>query len=532
MLESYTAKKENTSTPNFVEVKRPESKSDLQTLKDRFDAISKTEANSTLLKEVEEMLVLSEALEDKINTDTGWETDTLVINRRKAIYRKQNDKYLADINKILLEVENASQPNEVAPTVDTEVLRTENTAAPVTKIEKIGLDSIKLSYENASQKYLHDLKLLKDAESKTDKQFLINVTRWLENSEKQYNQSVKALAEAGLDPRLESNQIESQIDELHKRLGWGTREGAEQPRLKIVTEELRESVKERINKTREDFSENILQRARRMAKVLSVPLLATNNSPAFASGEVSSVTADRHLSVEVPKDDIEVSNIKTEVGQADKPASESIEVKDSATSVSTEHPPKPTDVLVSEVQPIEVQETVETVDPEIEAVTISPSPEMNLNEVAPNNSLATSELLITPDAVQTYRASYKGGEDAWNRDFETFVRASIPQVRSDSWMSRWFSDGVESPGDIYQHFINSGLTVAEFNTLRDGDVKTLRHYLRSSNIPIHDFRALQDTLNSIGMSAKVQILDTMTLKDVFEGAFVVEHSNQTVNSIQ
>lgn len=139
----------------------------------------------------------------------------------------------------------------------------------------------------------------------------------------------------------------------------------------------------------------------------------------------------------------------------------------------------------------------------------------------PEEIQAVSEMLVTPEATEAYKSSYEGGEEAWKRDFETYVRTYLPVKSGEGWLSNWSSVGEGDPaGDIYSHIVESNMTVSQFNSLRDGTARELRTYLRDHNIPIADFRALQTMLYEIGMDGHVLISDNETILGVLEGAFV------------
>ncbi len=136
---------------------------------------------------------------------------------------------------------------------------------------------------------------------------------------------------------------------------------------------------------------------------------------------------------------------------------------------------------------------------------------------------AVTEMFITPEATEAYKKTYvlEHGEEAWKQNFETYVRTYLPLHSNEGWLSNWFSAGEEGPaGDIYGHIVESGMTVSQFNALRDGSARELRNYLKQYNIPIADFRELQTMLYEIGMDGHVLITDGMTILGVLEGAFV------------
>jgi hypothetical protein len=140
-----------------------------------------------------------------------------------------------------------------------------------------------------------------------------------------------------------------------------------------------------------------------------------------------------------------------------------------------------------------------------------------------------SRIFVTPQAVEKYKSEYQGGEDAWQRDFETYIRTYLPKAGSEGWLSNWFSVGAEEVGDIYEHIASSGMTISEFNEWRDGDARQLRENLRKLKIPIARFRELQTMLYEIGMAGNVQMSDNMTILSVLEAAFVVRHSSLVNN---
>ncbi|MFN3187930.1 MAG: hypothetical protein ACK42D_00065 [Candidatus Paceibacteria bacterium] len=142
------------------------------------------------------------------------------------------------------------------------------------------------------------------------------------------------------------------------------------------------------------------------------------------------------------------------------------------------------------------------------------------------------DTLVTPQAVEAYRNDYKGGEEAWERDFDTYIKTYLPTKTSEGWLNNWFNTDPESVGDIYEHISESNMTMGQFNKYRDGDARELREYLRPLKVPISDFRALQVMLEEIKQTGTVLMSDDMTVLEVLEAAFVDRHSRLIANKSQ
>lgn len=147
-------------------------------------------------------------------------------------------------------------------------------------------------------------------------------------------------------------------------------------------------------------------------------------------------------------------------------------------------------------------------------------------------TLAQPSVFVTPVVVEAYKDNYKGGEAAWNRDFETYFRTYFPLQNDAGWMSSWFSTESEPTKDIQEYLVETQLTVGELNQYRSSDAKELQHYVKEQNISLADFRTLMELLKGVEASKLVQLTDTMPLFEVIKGAFVAEHSSRVINQAQ
>lgn len=765
--------------PNFVEnIKAPLS---IDALAGRLADLTKQGANPERIKEAQEMLKESKAIEAKIDTHPGWQQDALVVERLNSVYRKQINKYLFEVNKNLSELENGN-PSEVSmppaesvasvtsnnendskdgipsisvvedsneevqaesvvekrtgwwskefrdsrnnpvtvpevemvieenkvsedlttensdsadkaevfgdgrqdaeeKKVDTTVLSQETTSsleniqlenpstdsgiedAVVTRrIERSEIDQMKINYKEAASKYIHDLNLHKQAEGKTDKQFLANVTHWLNNSKKRYTDAVATLVDARINVQAEFGEIEKEIDQIHKKYSSSKREKISMSK----SEQFKNKLTNEMNKDSEKYLLSSRERANRMAKVLSVSLAsllfsaqpAGNQAEAFTANsdfetrsvaetesnellsaaavsevestetttetqeqEVSAHTApvlpnqtfgntndteipfttpEAPASVEIPQAETVESPQIVESAEA---GSLMIEVpRDSSVSQAVEqsyeaglftpyltrefssvgefmnaywafdqlvnnHPEivknilgiksgdtdvvpagstfdgmpiinainneSTADALIAQYSS-QLEEAVPIVTPQESAVLDTNIQELNSKVVeealkVTEEAPPQAEIFVTRDAVRAYESGYQGD---FASDFNTYLRSKLTLNRDGGIFDRFFNAEAGSADDMYSYADEIGMTVSQFNELRDGEPRVLNSYLREHRVPRRSFDALQTVLYSIGMSRQVQVTDDMTLSEVLRAAFVAEHATGITNSAQ
>lgn len=255
---------------------------------------------------------------------------------------------------------------------------------------------------------------------------------------------------------------------------------------KITSEELYERVRNNFEKKYEGIPVDLQERVKRTAKIMAEIL-----------------TMDTSITVQASEYQSEGSSIATDLVEKifDKTAKNKAEVSD-------------------------VQKEVIS----IPAIPINGTNDNKVDKVIEKNMVTADsskteipdgqEMLVTPEAVEVYKQTYKGGNDAWKRDYETYIQTYIPIKNDEGWMSKWFDARKEVKGGILDHLAENQMTIEELDNLSEGDIRELRNYLRQNSLSIVDFRALQELLNEIKQAGTVQISKEMTIQQVLEAGFV------------